>query len=1108
MKKCKKLIAAFMMTMSILVLWMVPVLAATSTQDGLVVTLSTDKVNYEKGEKIGTSISVTNQNSYALNGVDIESLIPDGYKLMDGDVSKKHVESLSAGETVELKVTYCPQNNGKIIDDNLDKAKPGANDTPATKDVSTKKGKIKSTNTPKSGDNMLIGLWVVLAVLGFVILIGVQKKKKQINLMALMLIGVTTFTSLPIGISTIKAEETNSEISEIVVNDSVNVGDKKVKISSSIKYKKLSNSSEGKKTYTRAEWIDILVDEFGYPVNKKDASVEYSYTDIEDSVYADEIQTAKDYCLLEADESEFKPDEPATREFMAFTVINSLGYTQDNTIECNDKEELKYVSHDANAVELGIVLLENNYFYPARAISENEVNNTLQILESINSSLDVPDKNIIKYKDNIKTTNKSNVISDENNILIIKTSAVENIDVGSIIVIDDKKAYKIISYENNNDDTTTITYSEPDLNEFLDSVDMAGTLVPDFSKFVPAEGMDVNVTTSDEDIACYGLLDFDDTTIDTGAKVHLDGTIPEKFLGNAGKKIDINYSLDVGIPSVSYASDVDFHGIVPYVKNAYFKIKQDTSAGVEVSTKNPGENHPIINDMVDTYIPLGQVPLIGTNAVGAVLEVDLRFSVTGKVTVEYNVSGDIGCQVYHNKPRNISALQTSASVGIEAEGKVGPELEGALELFNKKLICFSAGAGAKISGSIKVRTTGMVCVDGSVGTYVEMDAFKDSLVEDWLDISIHWDIIDKTLFSAHWENATKVDKCTYEENGTIKGAVAEAGNRSKTISGAKIEVLNNTTFEVENTTYTDNKGNYTISVDGGTHLLRISADGYIAFESFETVENKQSIYVETYLMVEGSSDPNAKGTISGKIINAVTGAGIGDSKLSIRKGWNNVSDSIISTISTDDNGLYTVELPLGNYTILCEKAGYITNHINVAVMSGIHDGNNLTMNPNDGTENIPAGQIRIVLTWGKNPMDLDSHLIYKGEENQNYHIYYANKDTYDENDEKLSDLDRDDTTSYGPETLTIYKKAENGTYSYYVRDYSNGSDLFDKEMTISGAKVQVYVGDTLLTSYNMPSDAVGNVWHVFDIDATTNTITVVNHVYGSYSNSLKADGEN
>ena len=83
----------------------------------------------------------------------------------------------------------------------------------------------------------------------------------------------------------------------------------------------------------------------------------------------------------------------------------------------NDKEELKYVSHDANAVELGIVLLENNYFYPARAISENEVNNTLQILESINSSLDVPDKNIIKYKDNIKTTNKY-AVSRLNNLSI------------------------------------------------------------------------------------------------------------------------------------------------------------------------------------------------------------------------------------------------------------------------------------------------------------------------------------------------------------------------------------------------------------------------------------------------------------------------------------------------------------------------------------------------------------------------------------------------------------------------------------------------------------------------------------------------------------------
>jgi hypothetical protein len=57
--------------------------------------------------------------------------------------------------------------------------------------------------------------------------------------------------------------------------------------------------------------------------------------------------------------------------------------------------------------------------------------------------------------------------------------------------------------------------------------------------------------------------------------------------------------------------------------------------------------------------------------------------------------------------------------------------------------------------------------------------------------------------------------------------------------------------------------------------------------------------------------------------------------------------------------------------------------------------------------------MRIVLTWGERPADLDSHITYPGN-----HIFFRSKKGTDAN------LDVDDTTSFGPETITLERKHE------------------------------------------------------------------------------------
>ena len=51
-----------------------------------------------------------------------------------------------------------------------------------------------------------------------------------------------------------------------------------------------------------------------------------------------------------------------------------------------------------------------------------------------------------------------------------------------------------------------------------------------------------------------------------------------------------------------------------------------------------------------------------------------------------------------------------------------------------------------------------------------------------------------------------------------------------------------------------------------------------------------------------------------------------------------------------------------------ENSGYVTNHINIAVTKGIHMDKHGALVPDENSE-IPTGDLRIVLTWGKEPSD-------------------------------------------------------------------------------------------------------------------------------------------
>lgn len=334
----------------------------------------------------------------------------------------------------------------------------------------------------------------------------------------------------------------------------------------------------------------------------------------------------------------------------------------------------------------------------------------------------------------------------------------------------------------------------------------------------------------------------------------------------------------------------------------------------------------------------------------------------------------------------------------------------------------------------------------------------------------------------------------------ISGGVLDAASRTP-VKNAKVTIYENNRYVGSATT--DANGKYKIAVDQGTYRVSISAEGYRTASQFVTVGYGEDKYLESVLMATYNPD-SIMGGIYGCINDAVTGRAVSGVKIEILKGWSTSMDSageVVATNYTDSYGEYSNRkwtqygvdfgLTAGNYTIVISKEGYIPTTFNITVEGGMDLEFNSTITE-IGSENV----YRIVLTWGQSPSDLDSHLnaIYNGSRE---HVYYSYKVGY------ASDLDVDDTTSYGPETVTIPDiTVYDGNIMYSVHDYTNRSSSGSMAISLSGAIVKVYKGGNLLETFYAPAAEGGTVWNVFYIDENGNVVPVNSFEYQSSPESV------
>lgn len=1018
---------------------------ASLTQDGVAVSLTTDKDSYNEYEDIFVVLKIKNTNHFPVEGFSVDWRYPDGY-FPDHEVEDVG-KSLDPAEEMLITINLT---NGR-----------------------------KPPVLPQTGDDTNIAGWIVLLIssfIGILFFLG-NKKCRRFNCMLLSVMMLTTcFGSLP------QSAQAEVEERNILVKKQFAIGDIAASVSASVDY-------ETNIPYTRAQWIAKLVERFGYvPVE----TLTPSYTDIAGTTYEKEIEAAAVHNLIPFSEGEFLPDEIATREFAAATAIRFLGFAMGEELQCDDSAQLTTPQEDQIAVDIGLMSLIGNQFYPNRYLSQSEATQIEEVIDEVLQSTEHTGsggKGITFAEGVIVLPDDLEYQENGNKVIVEPTEETRGLQSGDVFVIGNHSAYKVQSVYVE-DNSIVIEYSVPELEEIIDAVDIFGEGYLDFSQFIPAAGVTVNNNSAMRMRA--GVLDTPD------AKVSLDGDI------DLGGNWKVKYGVSFEAKKVYYCFDIETHLITGWftdekvldIKNVYLKldVAGDVGASIERAFGDDGKLYKSPNPLFKE-ISLGYVPIVGADGFGALVEINLIATLDGSFTIQFDWGGLVGAQILNNNLRKITDLDTGLTAALAGEFKVGPELFAVAELFDHKLISFGLEIGAKAKGEVAWRLDGaLVCIDGTAGVYGKLTALERTIIKEKLNLSGSWDFLDHDFLKGHWENLIKVDECTYNK-AVIRGTVAEAGDRTKFIKDAKIRVYDaGNSLEAEQKS--DNKGEYTVTVPSGTHVLQVSKSGYIPFEVRVTMDTEEERFIETLLMVAGEENTDETGTIGGRITNALSGAAVSDAKVTIRKNWNVVDGTVVKTLTTDADGNYSVTLPLGNYTVMLEKEGFVSTHINIAVAQGTDMNKHGTMVPKDesGTdvEGEDTSALRVVLTWGSTPSDLDSHMRGPTLTNDGqFHIYYSNK-SYTENGSDQAYLDVDDTTSYGPETITVYNVQEGGTFSYYVHDFTNRAESDSVEMSNSGAQAKVYRGNTLLETYNIPTSQTGTVWHVFDYNADTQKLSKVN----------------
>ena len=409
MKNAKRFFVITFMLAFIMSISSINAFAATVTQDNLEVTLVTDKEKYAEDEQIKTTLTVKNNNDTAVTNVDLETALPDGYKLADKSENKKTVDSIAAGESVSLDVTLEKDNTKKDSTPSEPSTDPKSSTNPVSGGNSGSSGTTTGGTTTngsavQTGQGFLVLGIVLLVLLSAGILFVFVYRRKHLGkkiLSVILCIGVVGSSAFLIRVPA-KAEETT--VKSISISETVKIGKNELTIVSFVKY---SNDS-GEKGLDKPD-NPTDVDDYYWDVSEKVIAV------IDADKSTDLMSESEAYALL--NERGFI-DLPIT-----YTHSSDGQYVGKTEVSQNSQNkhplyQTNYLSSDNNVWT--VYIINGNIFaFPASFNLDSNLETEILVSES---------DYLTSYNDAV---NKFYVTIPKNNSAIVKTISqinAENLD--------------------------------------------------------------------------------------------------------------------------------------------------------------------------------------------------------------------------------------------------------------------------------------------------------------------------------------------------------------------------------------------------------------------------------------------------------------------------------------------------------------------------------------------------------------------------------------------------------------------------------------------------------------------------------------------------------
>ncbi|MBR6569188.1 MAG: S8 family serine peptidase [Clostridia bacterium] len=227
--------------------------------------------------------------------------------------------------------------------------------------------------------------------------------------------------------------------------------------------------------------------------------------------------------------------------------------------------------------------------------------------------------------------------------------------------------------------------------------------------------------------------------------------------------------------------------------------------------------------------------------------------------------------------------------------------------------------------------------------------------------------------------------------------------------------------------------------------------------------------VNAYLAVKAAIDFERVETYAEITIkDAATGNPLPGTSITITRGVEAGGPSV-GTFVTDDQGVVNIELESGDYLLNCSKDGYIADSYNMTLQPDVVNKATYAL-----SRQLGENEFRIVLTWGQTPNDLDSHLLgYTPGSDSNFRVFWRNQVAG-----SFVNLDVDDTSSFGPETITITGLPDRPLL-YCVHDYTNRNNGRSMAMSGSSANVKVMRHTETIATFTVSPNRQSVEWVVF-----------------------------